>query len=105
MNNREVIEMFNEVADMLEDSHLPAMSDEIAGIQDTFGEMAPQIIADQAPFLNCTERRYDEVKRKIDVDFIDGGVQKLKNIEDPIRLYHCRFGNAPASASTGTSHG
>ena len=54
-----------EVADLLEDSRLPALKDEIATIQDAYGDLAPPIIADQAPFLNCSERRYDEVKRRI----------------------------------------
>ncbi len=31
---------------------------------------------------------YEEVKRKIDIGFTDGGVQALKNIEDPIAVYH-----------------
>jgi adenylate cyclase len=31
---------------------------------------------------------YEEVKRKIDIGFTDGGVQALKNIEDPIAIYH-----------------
>ena len=32
---------------------------------------------------------HDEVRRKLsDVRFVDGGVQKLKNIEDPVAIYH-----------------
>lgn len=32
---------------------------------------------------------YDEVRRKLaDISFVDGGAQKLKNIEDPVVLYH-----------------
>lgn len=46
---------------------------------------------------------YDEVRRKLDVAFVDGGVQQLKNIEDPVATYHLRSGEAaegetPASA-------
>ncbi len=54
-----------QVADLLEESQLPPREDEVAKIEDEFGEMAPQIIADQAPFLDCSEEKYDEVKRKI----------------------------------------
>jgi adenylate cyclase len=32
---------------------------------------------------------YDEVRRKLsDIRFVDGGAQKLKNIEDPVAIYH-----------------
>lgn len=32
---------------------------------------------------------YDEVRRKLsDIRFVEGGAQKLKNIEDPISIYH-----------------
>ena len=32
---------------------------------------------------------YDEVRRKLsDISFVDGGAQKLKNIEDPVSIYH-----------------
>jgi class 3 adenylate cyclase/TolB-like protein len=32
---------------------------------------------------------YDEVRRKLsDISFIDGGARKLKNIEDPVSIYH-----------------
>jgi class 3 adenylate cyclase/tetratricopeptide (TPR) repeat protein len=32
---------------------------------------------------------YDEVRRKLsDISFVDGGAQKLKNIEDPVAIYH-----------------
>ena len=31
---------------------------------------------------------YDEVKRKLDVTFIDGGAQHLKNIAEPVSVYH-----------------
>lgn len=32
---------------------------------------------------------YDEVRRKLsNIRFIDGGAQKLKNIEDPVAIYH-----------------
>jgi adenylate cyclase len=37
----------------------------------------------------CISRKvYDEVKRKLHVLFVDGGMQQLKNIEDPVSIYH-----------------
>src|SRR6185295_11522725 len=45
---------------------------------------------------------YDEVRRKLsDIRFVDGGAQKLKNIEDPVAIYHVGSGGeiAPASAA------
>lgn len=47
---------------------------------------------------------YEEVRRKLsDLSFIDGGMQKLKNIVDPVGAYHIAFGTAdvtPAPANT-----
>lgn len=50
---------------------------------------------------------YEEVRRKLsDISFIDGGAQKLKNIEDPITIYHIGNGAAgearPAAPSAMT---
>jgi len=45
---------------------------------------------------------YDEVRRKMsDISFVDGGAQKLKNIEDPVAIYHVGLaGNVvPAAAA------
>ena len=48
---------------------------------------------------------YDEVRRKLsDIRFVDGGSQKLKNIEDPVAVYHVGPGGdaappAPAAAT------
>ena len=50
---------------MLEASSLPDRDAEIAHIEAAYGEQAPPIIADQAPFLSMTQEQYDEVKRKI----------------------------------------
>lgn len=37
----------------------------------------------------CVSRKvYEEVKRKLNVLFVDGGIQQLKNIEDPVAIYH-----------------
>jgi len=42
---------------------------------------------------------YDEVRRKLsNISFVDGGTQKLKNIEDPVAIFH--VGPAGYSAST-----
>jgi adenylate cyclase len=46
---------------------------------------------------------YDEVRRKLsDIRFVDGGVQKLKNIEDPVATYHVGLagGAVPAAAAS-----
>lgn len=40
---------------------------------------------------------YDAVKREMDLNFIDGGAQRLKNIKEPIKVYHCGFGTEPTS--------
>jgi adenylate cyclase len=42
---------------------------------------------------------YDEVRRKLsDISFVGGGAQKLKNIEDPVAIYHVGSGAAPPPA-------
>lgn len=38
---------------------------------------------------------YEEVRRKIDIGFTDGGVQELKNIEDPVSVYYVGGAQAP----------
>ncbi len=44
---------------------------------------------------------YDEVRRKLsDIRFVDGGAQKLKNIEDPVAIYHVGAGGEAARAAT-----
>src|SRR3977135_2218556 len=38
---------------------------------------------------------YDEVRRKLsDISFVNGGAQKLKNIEDPVAIYHVGLAGA-----------
>ena len=32
--------------------------------------------------------RYEEVRRKLDIDLASGGIQHLKNIENPVAVYH-----------------
>jgi adenylate cyclase len=49
---------------------------------------------------------YDEVRRKLsDISFVDGGAQKLKNIEDPVAIYHVGLAGdaAPAAATAPTA--
>src|SRR6185436_10474789 len=42
---------------------------------------------------------YDEVRRKLsDISFVDGGAQKLKNIEDPVAIWHVGGGDAAPAA-------
>ncbi|MEQ9640069.1 MAG: adenylate/guanylate cyclase domain-containing protein [Alphaproteobacteria bacterium] len=39
-----------------------------------------------------SDRVFHEVKRKLEVAFVDGGTPSLKNIEDPIQVYHLADG-------------
>src|SRR5207237_2871760 len=46
---------------------------------------------------------YDEVRRKLsEISFVDGGAQKLKNIEDPVAIYHVVLAGDAASAAAAT---
>jgi len=51
-----------------------------------------------APGSICVSAKvHDEVRRKLsDVRFVEGGVQKLKNIEDPVAIFH--IGSRPVAA-------
>jgi adenylate cyclase len=43
---------------------------------------------------------YDEVRRKLsDISFVNGGAQKLKNIEDPVAIYHVGLAGGAARAT------
>jgi class 3 adenylate cyclase/tetratricopeptide (TPR) repeat protein len=43
---------------------------------------------------------YDEVRRKLsDISFVNGGAQKLKNIEDPVAIYHVGLAGEAARAA------
>jgi class 3 adenylate cyclase/TolB-like protein len=45
---------------------------------------------------------YDEVRRKLsDISFVNGGAQKLKNIEDPVAIYHVGLGGGARAAAAG----
>ena len=51
--------------------------------------VAARLVAISDPGSICVSSKvYEEVKRKIDIGFTDGGVQTLKNIVDPIAVYH-----------------
>ena len=43
---------------------------------------------------------YDEVRRKLDLLFFDGGRQQLKNIDEPINVYHLGPAGAKAAPAT-----
>src|SRR5260370_2893969 len=51
--------------------------------------------------LCLSAKAYDEVGRKLsDISFVNGGAQKLKNIEDPVAIYHIGgSGDAKAQAA------
>lgn len=63
--------------------------------------VAARLEAIATPGSICVSAKvYEEVRRKMaDISFVDGGAQKLKNIEDPVAIYHVgSAGDAPRSA-------
>lgn len=54
-----------EVVDLLEASHLPDRAQQIEQIRLADGELADEIIKEQAPFLNLNEAAYADLKTKI----------------------------------------
>lgn len=51
--------------------------------------VAARVEALANPGSICVSRKvYEEVKRKLNVLFVDGGMQQLKNIEDPVAIFH-----------------
>lgn len=44
---------------------------------------------------------YEEVKRKLDLSFVDGGAQQLKNIIDPVPVFHLSTQRASSTAGAG----
>src|SRR6266852_3982660 len=62
--------------------------------------VAARLEAIARPGSVCVSAKvYEEVRRKLsDISFVDGGAQKLKNIEDPVAIYH--VGPAGAAAPT-----
>jgi class 3 adenylate cyclase/tetratricopeptide (TPR) repeat protein len=64
--------------------------------------VAARLEAVATPGAICVSAKvYDEVRRKLsNIAFVDGGAQKLKNIEDPVVIYHvgsATAGVAPAA--------
>lgn len=61
--------------------------------------VAARLEAVATPGAICVSAKvYDEVRRKLaDVNFVDGGSQKLKNIEDPVAIYHVGLAGSPRS--------
>jgi len=54
----------------------------------------------------CVSRKvYEEVRRNLGLPFVDGGVQQLKNISDPVPVYHVRpVADGPDGGSDGRRH-
>ncbi len=52
--------------------------------------VAARIEAMARPGAICVSAKvYEEVRRKVsEISFVDGGAQRLKNIEDPVAIYH-----------------
>jgi adenylate cyclase len=46
---------------------------------------------------------YEEIKRKLDLSFVGGGAQQLKNIIDPVPVYHLRGRDGSAAAEGGAA--
>ncbi len=76
--------------------------------ENLYGEgvnIAARLESIAAPGGVCLSAKvYEEVRRKLDIKFADGGQQRLKNIDDPIGVYHVRTtadaGSDPAAASS-----
>jgi glycerol-1-phosphate dehydrogenase [NAD(P)+] len=54
-----------DAADLLEASSLPLGAAEIEGIRAAYGDLADEVIAGQAAFLNLSPEAYDGIKRKV----------------------------------------
>ncbi|MBT6428538.1 MAG: tetratricopeptide repeat protein [Rhodospirillaceae bacterium] len=68
------------------------MGDVIIDGDNLFGDgvnVAARLEAMAKPGGVCVSSKvYDEVRRKLDLFFVNGGSQQLKNIEEPIDVYH-----------------
>jgi adenylate cyclase len=68
------------------------MGDVIIDGENLYGEgvnVAARLESIARPGGVCVSSKiYEEVKRKLDLLFVDGGVQELKNIPDPVAIYH-----------------
>jgi class 3 adenylate cyclase/TolB-like protein len=67
--------------------------------------VAARLEAVAQPGAICISSKvYDEVRRKLsDISFVDGGAQKLKNIEDPVGVYHVALGGGARSPAPAAS--
>jgi adenylate cyclase len=76
------------------------MGDVIIDGDNLYGEgvnVAARLESIAKPGSVCVSSKiYEEVKRKLDLVFRDGGVQELKNIADPVSVYHVNVGEAEA---------
>ena len=54
-----------QAADLLEASSVPMRSEEMQRIRAAYGDLADDVAAGQAAFLNLTDAGYDDIKRKI----------------------------------------
>ncbi|MEZ4859712.1 MAG: sn-glycerol-1-phosphate dehydrogenase [Caldilineaceae bacterium] len=54
-----------DLSDRLEAAPLPPKAQEIAQIEAAYGDLAPEMVVAQRPFLAMTEARFDALKRKI----------------------------------------
>lgn len=73
------------------------MGDVIIDGDNLYGEgvnVAARLEAIADPGGICVSGKiYEEIKRKLDLLFVDGGAQQLKNIIDPVPVYHLRGRN------------
>jgi adenylate cyclase len=61
--------------------------------------VAARIEALAEPGGVCVSRKiHEEVRRKLDLLFVDGGEQQLKNIADPVAIFHMRKAGASGAA-------
>jgi len=68
------------------------IGDVIIDNENLYGEgvnVAARLESIANPGSICVSRKvFDEVKRKLDVLFVEGGQQQLKNIDEPVLVYH-----------------
>jgi adenylate cyclase len=79
------------------------MGDVIIDGDNLFGDgvnVAARLEAVAKPGGICVSAKvYDEVRRKLDLLFFDGGSQQLKNIEEPVNIYHLGEGGEAVDAT------
>ncbi len=79
------------------------MGDVIIDGDNLFGDgvnVAARLEAVAKPGGICVSAKvYEEVRRKLDLLFFDGGSQQLKNIEEPVNIYHLGEGGEAVDAA------